>query len=350
MSIATLISCPEIQAQLNEIWVNDANIKREDLPLTELLLSPFNVGGNQLQKVVSPGDGKSRLVDLIYTPRALESETSESTGNTECVSSNVPTELSTQYDVGSDYLQADRLIPMDQLRYKCEQDDAYIARMIMMMMDQIGRTLETHNFNQLALLKGKWASDIVGTVDGSDNYQVATKLSGGAFDFDAYQKITAATKYSGYSMSPIVIGGFNIENYFTAAKSGCCSTQGVNLEALYNQYGVAVLTSYRSDTAFGDANHFMAMEPGAVQLIYWNEYEGVRGVNTFESETLKMTVLVDPKNGMKYDFKAVLDCNGKWSFFLRSYSKLAGLPTDMFQGTDRLTGVTLVNGFKIVNP
>lgn len=352
MSIATLISCPEIQAQLLEVWVNDPSIKREDLPLTELLLSPFNVGDNKLQKVVSPGNGKSRLVDLIYTPRQLESAVSSSTGHDDCVSSNVPTELSKQYDVGTDYFQVDRIMPMDQLRYKCEQDDQYMAKLIMGMMDQLGRKIESHNFEQLFLLKGEFSTDIasVGTVDGSDDFAVATVIPSTVnFNFDLLQKVPTATKYSGYSMPPILIGGAKLQMYLEAAKAGCCAASGINIAEIYSQYGLAAINSYRADASFGGADHFLSMEPGAVQLISWNEYEGIQGINTVDTEIYKQTILIDPKNGMKYDFKANMDCNGKWSFFLRCYSKLAGLPNDLYNSADRLEGVTFVNGFKIVN-
>jgi len=340
----SLISCPEIQGQLNEAF---PTFQREPAPLTEFLLSPMNTDG-VLQKSVSPGRGKSRRVELIYTPRPLESEVSTSRSS-DCSSTNVAGEESEQYEVGDTVYEYRETMPMTQLRDKCEDNALYMARMVLRMMDVVTRKIETANYAQIALMKGKFATGIPGTIDGSDNYQVAMLDANGKFDYDAFQKVGTATKYTGYNSTPVVLGGFTTEAYFKTVNAGCCSTSGVDISALAAQYGMAVLTSYRADAAFG-SDKFMTMEPRSIQMINWNEYEGERGIDVVDTETYKQTILIDPATGLPYDFKFYMDCDGQITITVRSYNKLVSLPVDMFKVGDRMRGVTFVNGFAIVNP
>ena len=70
------IDCPTVQDKLENMFLCN-QIKREPLPLTAFLFSDLNTNGI-LEQNIHPGTGKLRTVELVYTPRQLESRTSDS--------------------------------------------------------------------------------------------------------------------------------------------------------------------------------------------------------------------------------------------------------------------------------
>jgi len=106
--IHSLINCPDLQDQLNRFGLEcDPTKIREALVLQDWVYSPSNgIGGrmNRIGGLTSPGQGKSRIVELIYSPRILTSEVQENTGRDNCTNTNIIGETSTTYDVGDNYL------------------------------------------------------------------------------------------------------------------------------------------------------------------------------------------------------------------------------------------------------
>jgi len=346
----TLINCPELQEQLNTYFTMcDPTKLREDLVLQNFLLSPGNgVGGSQKKvgSLTSPGKGKSRQVELVYSPRILESEVDEDTGRDTCTSTNVIGETSETYDVGDNYVQYDFLVDPMELRYKCKDNELIFAEWLQQGIDVLLRKRETKLFTQLDLLRGGFPTDEPGVTLGVKS--VKTQYSDGKYNPDMFAQIGTAARYMGYCGNPIVIGGRATGQYFRETAAGCCSASGINVADLAAQYGMGVLESYRADTAFGSTN-FFSVAPGAAQLIEWLEFEGPDGINYFDTGVFKQMVITDPSTGARIDMKLNVDCNGKISVFLRSYFKLVALPTDLYSVGDRLAGVNFINEYVIAN-
>lgn len=345
--ISSLISCPQLQGDLNEYWSTcDPTKLREPLVLQQFLYSEANsVGGraNKLKEAASPGGGKRRDVEYIYSPRILESEVDDNTNRDSCTSSNVIGETSTLVQIGDSYVQHDFLVSPFELRDKCKDNNTYIMEKLQQSIDVVLRKRETKLYNALALMYGNFA---VGEPDVAAKIKtVQTIGADGRFSTDALEEIPTSTRYAGYCTAPIVLGGRIMGKYMKSVSAGCCAIDGINVGELALKYGMGFLESYRADSSFG-VNNFMTIQPGAVQVADWLEYEGAQ----VDEGTVKLMTITDPETGVVLDLKINMDCNGNMSFFVRSYFKAISLPGDLFYVGDRLAGVNFVNKFVITNP
>lgn len=344
------MNCPELQLRINEIITRDPQIIREDTVLNNFLLSDMNLAGarqGKLQSAVSPGNGKSRLVEVVYSPRLQEDDVNVNTGRDDCSTDNKIGDTSVTYDVGNNYIQEDASINLMDLRYTCEENTVRIARTIMQLMDVVMRKRETMLFDSVLLQYGNFAAD---EPDVTDKIKTVSTLDAeDRFSIDAMEDIGVATRYAMYAGLPVVIGGRTMSKYMRALAAGCCSRDGINIGELQSSYGMYFLESYRADAQWGN-DYFMTLDAGAVQLLEWLEFEGPEGVNYFEMDNFKAMVLVDPRSGARFDVKIVIDCNLNINIFVRSYFKLVTLPQDLFYSTDRLSGVNWLNRYHIVNP
>jgi len=348
--LSDYINCPDIQLRMNEIIDCDPTVINEGNVLTNFLLSQTNLSGarqGKLQSTVSPGNSKSRRVEVVYSPRLTEDGTMINTGRDNCSTDEKIGETSVIYDVGDNYIQRETSINMMELRYTCEENTARIAREIMMLIDVVGRTRETLLFQSLLLQYGNYANDYPGVTN--KILAVETKYSDGRYNVDAFENLGTAARWNAYCRQPFVIGGVNWGKYMRATNAGCCSKDGINVADLAAQYGMMFSESYRADAEWG-LDYAMMLDPGAVQLLEWLEFEGPAGVTVFGTENFKAFTVVDPRSGARYDVKIVVDCNLTMNIFVRSYFKLVTLPQDMFYTEDRLAGVNFVNRLHIVNP
>lgn len=350
-SLSDFIDCPDLQLRINGYFGQDPQLVLEPVPLTMFLKSEMNaVDGLQvrLTDLTAPGNGKQRTVQLVYTPRFLESDVSVGTGRDSCTSSNVVGETSNLYFIEeNDYIQSDFSMNYFDLKKRCEENATYFERTLQMLMDQVTRKRETMFYADMATMGGAFAAnepDVSGDIK-----SIATQYSNGTLNPDGMAEIVTATRYAAYVTRPVIFGGRAMGIYFNKINAGCCSIDGVDIDKLHSQYGFAYLESYRADDAFG-ADNFFTVAPGALQILEWSEYEGSPGnFNFMDSPTLKFMPIIDPRTGSKYDFKMVMDCNGVVSIFIRSYFKLVSLPADAFFAGDRLEGVNWINEFTIDN-
>lgn len=341
------VNCPEIQTAYDRMFMEcDPQLTLEPLVLTDFLQSPENTN-NVLQNRVSPGNGKIREVDMLYSPRLSEADVLVGEGNTLCESPNTIGETTTRYTLEDTdyYLSSVQINPRDLTR-RCEDNAVFFARKINQLINQVARKRETAMFAQLLGLNGNFAVGIPGTIT-NDIKEVATRDADDKFVTDMFTAIGADARYNSYCSNPIVIGGYATGQYFREVKAGCCSLPGINVFDLAAQYGMAFLESYRADTTFG-ADGFMVVDKGAIQMLQHSEYEGE--LNFLDLGTLQQMSFMDPATGIRYDIKINIDCNGIFNVFVSSWAKLVGLPTDMYYADDRLSGVTFVNQYKIVNP
>lgn len=346
----TYVNCPDLQLRINEIITRDPQIIREDTVLNNFLLSDMNLAGarqGKLQSSVSPGSGKSRRVEVVYSPRLQESDVNVNSGRDDCSTDNKVGDTSYVYDVGDNYIQEEASLNLMELRYTCEENTVRLARTIMMLMDVVMRKRETMLFQSLLLQYGNFAAEEPDVTDKIK--EVSTTDADGRFSVDAMEDIGVATRYAMYAGLPVVIGGRTMSKYMRALAAGCCSKDGINIGELTQSYGMFFLESYRADAEWG-SDYFMSMDAGAVQLLEWLEFEGVNDLGFIDMGNTVAMVLSDPRSGARFDVKIVTDCNLNINIFVRSYFKLVTLPQDLFYSTDRLTGVNFLNRYEIVNP
>lgn len=144
---------------------------------------------------------------------------------------------------------------------------------------------------------------------------------------------------------PIVVGAgdFGIESYAELLNVACCNSEGIDASKAGNQMAYFYDLDADNFLALGGGpspNYFVAYSPGALQLITYYEYGGVRNKRLPDAE---MDVITDPFTGITYDFKAVYDkCTEAWTMSLGIRYMLWGLPINMYQLGDPMEGVTNV--------
>lgn len=347
-ALTSIISCPDIQDQLNQHFLTQMNPldAREKQGFTDMFVnSALNTNG-LLQSKVSPGRGKKRVVELIYTPPILEDEIGTSPAK-KCTSTNEAGMLSESYELADDEgVNYDEKFDLLNMANMCQDNSLWFAARLQAIMDGLTKKMGTINAEQLVLLNGNF-----GTGEADVNTKVktiATRDSNGKFDLAAWAKIVFAAENAGYPGAPVLFGWGEIYQYMKEAKAGCCATQGIDIGAYVSQNDLLFIADKKIKTAATNEN-FIMLAPGAVQLLSWLEFEGENGINVINDEAYKQTVITDPKTGFRFDLQIKNDC-GNVIVNIKLAHKLVGLPADMYSAGDAFDGVTFVNEFAIVNP
>jgi len=331
------VSCPAIQARLNEIFNNaDLTQRRYIPPFLSAIISPLNTQGVTLQQRIG-GNGRKREVQAVYSPRLCTNSVSASRLDA-CTAGDKVGELSQTYEVDPDAGSfITKNLELRDLIDTCETDSFYVANTINKMIDAVVRVMGTTTLAEAAVLFGVHADT------GSDAAVSVSSQIGNNVSDDIITKLSYLLKISEYSNNEawVVGGSFDFNRYYSAVGLSCC-TDALNFDlAAYNgQYGPMPLFDKGVDTAWG-ANHVGLLLPNALQLITYNEYVGERGIRVIDTETYKQGTIVDPATGLMFDYSAKFDC-GTWTFSLGLAHQLVAAPSDMFYACDELRGT---NGF-----
>lgn len=343
-TLSGLISCPQIQEDLNiQFTKSKPNNKMEPQGATDFIVSPLNTDGT-LQRMVAPGRGKKRQVELIYTPPILESEIG-TTPEKKCTSTNEAGQLSETYEVGDDGVQYDETFDLLHMSEMCKDNAFWFAERIQVIFDGLYKKIGTINAQQLLTLYGKFGTGVDGVTN--DIKTVSTRKADGSPNIDALAEIEFASMDTGYGSTPYIFGLGEIYKYFKKVNASCCAADGLNLETFAAQNSMVFVSDKKIDTIWG--GDFVSMIPGAVQMLQWLEFEGEKGINVIDDDAYKQTVLTDPRTGIRYDFQLKNDC-GKININLKLVHKLVGLPDDMYSVGDPFHGVKFVNRYAISNP
>lgn len=350
--LANLIACPDLQDRLNGYFgCNKATTMAvHETGLTQFLFSPINTN-NVLNRTVNPGDGKIRTVGLVYTPRIKADDVSTDINRESCVSTTPYGERTTSYSMDVDKgVEIERKIRQKDLITHCQNNEQYIQEMQMNMMGAAIRKMDVRLSAQVALLKGNFGAGETGVT--SQVKTVATRrptANGGGLSDDFITEIDFAAMNAGYCASPFIFGYTEIYKAYKKLQAQCCADNGTNVGLLAQQVGLngSFIPESNVPIALGSTADFITLDPGAVQVLTYNGFEGYG--NDFDQPTFVQTVIVDPATGIPFDWQAKFDC-GYWHFRLSLAFKAVGVPADLYYSGDRYDGATGVNLFKITNP
>lgn len=345
--ISTYASCPNVQAHLKEAFVkkNPAHIV-ETQRFTEFLVSDMN-RDMFIQETTSTGNAKKRTVEVVYNPRILEADIN--TSQTRVCESSVKlgdqTETYSIDDTGSEF---NFYFDPKDVATRCQRNPLYLAEKILDVMHGLMRKVETLNVQQALTKIGSYASselDQDGTAIVGNVKEIQTRYSDGKINPDFLVELQEAAENMGYPTPPVLLGFGEISKTMTKYDSGCCADSGLNLESLLQKHGIALIKSIKVPQEM-DTDHFLMFSAGALQMIWWNEFDGD---NMIDDESYKQGMIMHPILGIPFDYLFNINC-GAPHIQLKLAHKLIGMPDDMFFGTDRLHGVTFVNEVGITNP
>lgn len=352
MSHATtdLITCPQIQEDLNTQFGQFDPLGGKDVQgFTDFVVSPTNTDG-MLQSKVAAGGGKVRSVELVYTQPLLESVVSTSPAK-KCTSTNAAGQSSHTYEIDiTAGVQYDETFDLLKMAYMCKENSLWIAQQIQRMMDVLSKKIGTINATQLALLNGAYATgDTVGTI-ANDTKTIRTRktIAGDTqFDISGLEEISFSAVNNGYASTPFLFGFGEIYKYMQKLAVGCCANEGINYGDYANAHNIIFVPDKKVNAALG-GNGFMMIQPGAVQMLSWLEFEGANGINMIDTDIYKQTVIVNPKNGLRFDMQWTNSC-GNININLKLAHKLVALPSDLYSVGDPYHNVNWIHQFDIVN-
>lgn len=331
-SFSDYVHCPDMQEALvgNFGDINPAEISKKTGVL-DFVISDFNETG-LLQNSIDTGNGHRRIVQLRYKPRMLESDIAANGARRNCIATNEYGETVTNYELDPDTEGWNHTWKITQalLEERCEADEAYFAAEMARQMGAFRRRIATSAVSQINAQVGNLAgggAEITG-VSRASGVLTENLLENIVYEYDLMQATTA----------PFVFGMGEISKYMTALRAGCCATRNIDLGAYALDNEIVFMKDDSVRTVLG-VTKFLALVPGAVQMLRYNEFRGAgRSINAgiYRQETL-----VDPVNGLEYDFWMKFDC-GVWHFGLKLAGKFVTLPTDIFFAEDELSGVNWV--------
>lgn len=346
-----LVACQTLQADLNQYFETcNAPFLREPMPFAEFIASELNNKG--LRNVVSPGKGKKRTVELVYSARIPESEVGENVADL-CVCTTERGNCSQTYEMDCENVSICEKIQATNLTDVCKDNAMYFAERVAYLMDAIERKLATTITEQAVALTGKWANDVA-NVNAADQLVVKTLKDGDAFTLApfAFQEIDQALRKTGYCAPSVIFGGTALVNYYERIQAGCCADSGIDLAAMLSKYGKAVMWDRRVVNAFPNGeNGAIVTQPGALALLWWNQFGWNEGVALplQEGANYVRTLAITPRLGVPVDVIIKDECPGVVTITMSACVKLVNLPDDIFPAGDVYDGVNWFNEIRVTN-
>lgn len=346
---STYVACPQIQEALDNKFLHDPTEIQDAIGLPRFLVSEANTNGT-LQRLINPGGGKYRQVELTYQPRF--SDASSDSAIQSCGGGQEYGDTSQIYEIDTTVgFSRPWTITQTELAARCQSDSAWVANQIQKHMDAAARHI-ADDAAAFAVANTGYYFDQNGTKYNSttDPYDTQTMNSAGAYVPNMTMDITMGFEMTEWPMPyPYIFGDGLPYAYIKATNAGCCALQGVDIRelAMQNPY-VFLRDTYVAQNLDG-YNQFLVLGAGAIQMLQYRQFEGPDNIIELDLPDKKQGVLVDPKTGIAYDFYAAEDC-GVWNFQLKLAYKFVVLPTDVFNDNDRLDGTNGILKYEITNP
>jgi hypothetical protein len=324
--------------------------KLNETSLVQFLRSPTNTNGT-LQKMISPGGGKLKQVELTYQPRIPKGAVKTSINREVCVSDNVEGNTSTTYDIDENVgVEWDFKIKDSDLRRVCQDDANYIQTQIARGMNVLVRRMDDDLAGDIIALSGAFGPNDRNS-DGSaivaNTKVVKTQQAGLANSFDLITEVDFSADNAAWCGTPYIFGYGELYKYFKKLDANCCADQGINVAELQSQSGIRFIPNRNIPSALGDPLRFIAVDAGQVQLLSYLAYENA-ALDATDQTYSEMTIEHPEIPGLKFDLRITKDC-GVWSFFISLAYKLVGVPNDLYAPEDIYSGITGVNKYMIAN-
>jgi hypothetical protein len=343
---STYVGCPAVQDELNNQFLMNPTEVQDAIGLLRFINDPVNTNGT-LQRVISPGGGKYREVQLRYQPRFTDDSSSSSVISCEGGGEYGDTYATYEIDPTVGISRPWTITPAD-LHARCEEDAAWFAKEVQKHMDKMARDVDAELAAYVVANAGYYIDQEGNKVDSAVTpYPTRTKTSAGVWVDDLIMDTTLGISMIEWNnQMPFLFGDGVPWGYMKAKQAGCCALQGVDLGELSRQNPIVFMRDTALAQALEDYNQFAELGAGAVQMLKYLEYESPALM--INDEALKMGTVVDPKTGLQYDYFAKIDC-GVWNFQLKLAYKFVTLPTDVYNTNDRLVDTNGIILFDINN-
>lgn len=348
--ISNYVDCPNLQAQINGFFGCDKSVflKQNETSLAQFLMSPANTN-NALAQNVSPGEGKYKNIELVYTPRIRTQDVGITIIDT-CVASTPYGNRSKLYSIDPAVgVYEERYVDPVELRTACASNSGFVQGMLLAMMNAAIRKMDAVLADQIVLLAGTFGEGENGVTAGVKTVRTRRSATDSGLSDNFISEIDFAAENAGYCGSPVVFGYNEIWKAAKELRASCCSDSGINVALLNEITGINFVANRNVPASLTSASktaEFISLDPGAVQILSYLRYEGE--LNMIDTEIYKQMSITDPGTGISFDLRVQMDC-GKWHFFLSKAFKAVGVPDDQFYDGDIYDGTTGVNLYHVNN-
>lgn len=291
--------CQLVQSGLNEVAENNyPALRREKTGVLDAITSPQNATSRVLQTQVDPGNGKKKTVILDWLKPGLIDETLEAKADICAVEgTEEPYERDT-FTVSKFRSTPVMKFSFAELRKLCKSTAEVRSEVIASKMSALMKGI---NRDIITVLNTNVGGFVNGVAAGKNVQMLVAGPPVSANPMGA-NVILEDFAVAGLSGKPIVAGHGKLQQYARLANFGCCNDYGTDLANLRGEFDWFWDIDVQAITA--NADDFFAWEPGAVQLITYNEYRG-----DFEvmADDFALTTLVDPVTGLTFDMKMYFD-------------------------------------------
>lgn len=348
-----LQSCPNMQGQINDYFLTcNSSAYSEPMPFAEFITSALNKNG--VTQLVSPGQGKTRTVELVYSKMISESETTTDQERT-CTATTKRGNCVAEYTIDTtSNIKAEELVSAADLETQCRDNGDYFQERLAKVLDVLERAVATQISTDSAALIGNWSSNVTsqdGSAVANDTVVIKTLKDSSVDPYPTTMSfLDLIFQQTGYCGGPVIFAGTKLYQYYQWLLAGCCSSNGVSLEKMLAQYGKAIMYDYRIANALGGNDYALATQQKAMALLHYtlnNWKDGVpnailQGSNYFSF------VATTPRLGIPVDITVKDDC-GSVSIVGYATTKLVALPDGLFPNNHHMFGVNFVNKLKVTN-
>lgn len=353
-----LHDCPPVQYELNNYFNTCDPSQRSDVsPLVQALYS--NANTNNVQMAVVDGPGKVKIARMRYHQLIPELEVLEiDSCDRDCVADTKRGDLIADYTIDPCVKQVvEGKIQAKDFYYSCQNGGAEITGLIGRMVSALRRKTQTKLVSQISGLNGNWSSTVAETFPGQvvnpgSYFKVKTQKDASIDPYPStYADIDLAYKMQGFCTTPWTFTGGSLYRYMRLMNAGCCTDSGLDLGSLATQYGTPFIWDRRLQIYMG-VEGAMAIQPGALQVIEFNEYlvdpEIAAASHTTIGKNYETMVIYDPLTGMGMNFLFSDNC-GVISIIGHTVTKLVTMPLDMFPNGDYMAGSNYITELRVVN-
>lgn len=319
--------CPAIQQGLTEIYGANLSSKlRSDLGMLKALTSPQNKAGFTMSPLSVKG--KVKKVQVIWTPRLCEDAFGADPNTCDATIFPEPysDEISGFTPLFSEWIGFEK----SDLDLLCQDNEEYRMQFIKDNFEPFFSKLNKEVLAVIAANFGNWGNGS----NAAKSYEMINSSNAGNFEGEA--DFMLDMKEININDKPFVVGAGNMYKYALMSKIGCCNDGGIDMSQTGN---FNMFFDQAVNTVIG-ANHFVAMAPGMVQLVFHNEF-----VDKFVmiNDSFVMTTIVDPATNLSLDLHIRFDdCQKQWAIKFGLNYKVIFFPSQVFSYCDALSGVNFL--------
>lgn len=349
------VNCPNLQLTADELFGTCRVQPTTNLPIIRYLYSPQNRRG--LMPAITGTGSRIRNVDMLVTPRRVESEVGDTIDYEVCDGGEDRGEniVSFPFDITKG-VAADFLIKETELIGICKTNPEYYAEQFMKAIDVANRKMETILAQKIVSLlptvgvKPGFADFDLGVFENDTYFAKVVKTTNCVDDpeqlaVNMLEEIQHSARQADYCSAPLIVGSGITSKYLQKFQSSCCNSGGLDLLDFLNRSQVTFLDSYRITQALGNDNYAISLENGAIQPVFFNLY---RDLATSNDGNRRKFVFTDPNTGIPYDVLVDEKCNGVYTRVSVAF-ELYCQADSLYCTDDPLYGVKGIQLFKIDN-